>query len=187
MASFGVVVPGRAVVIDWRPIDNAKFVTEIAAPAQVSDLTFFLLPNIVLPDGAGVVLYYSLPPFTEWSVLGALTLEKPSGVFRTGWSTIEGITQMPVIQLGVSLESLDTVSNLELQTSGVDERRLFAHKIAQDLWSFVCSFAQRTQQAGQEVVLLPVNAMDLWLEKFDRKYRLDPSFMFKAEIGRAHV
>jgi len=28
--------------------------------------------------------------------------------------------------------------------------------------------------------LLPANAMDLWLERFDRKYRLDPSFMFKA-------
>jgi len=65
--------PSRA----HSPIDNAKFVTEVAAPAQISDLTFFLLPNIQLPVGAGVVLYYSLAPFTEWSVLGALTLTKP--------------------------------------------------------------------------------------------------------------
>ncbi|TFJ84596.1 hypothetical protein NSK_004061 [Nannochloropsis salina CCMP1776] len=180
MASFGVVCPGRPVMVDWRPINETKFVCEIASPAQVTDLTFFLLPNIVLPPGTGTALYYSLPPFAEWTVLGALTLDKPSGVFRTGWSTIEGIAQMPAIQLGVSLESLDTITNLDLQKSGVDERRLFAHKIAQDLWSFVCSFAQQTQQGGREAVLLPANAMDMWLERFDRKYRLDASFMFKT-------
>ena len=76
--------------------------------------------------------------------------------------------------------SLDTISNLELASSGVEERHLFAHKIAQDLWAFICSFAQQTQQGGQEAVLLPVNAMDLWLERFDRKYKQDPSFMFKT-------
>lgn len=43
----------------------------------VVDLTFFLLPGIQLPLGSGVVLYYSVPPFTEWTLLGALTLEKP--------------------------------------------------------------------------------------------------------------
>lgn len=78
-----------------------------------------------------------------------------------------------------SPHSLDTIANLELATSGVDERRLFAHGIARDLWSFICSFAQQTQQGGQEVVSLPANAMDLWLERFDRKYKIDPSFMLK--------
>ncbi len=84
MASFGVVCPGRPVIVEWQAIDNSKFVTEIVAPAQVTDLTFFLLPGISLPPGAGVVLYYALPPFTDWSVLGALTLEKPRYGGR-GW------------------------------------------------------------------------------------------------------
>lgn len=48
------------------------------------------------------VLYYSLPPFVNWEVLGAITMEKPSGVFRTGWTTMDGMTS--VLQLGVSVE-----------------------------------------------------------------------------------
>lgn len=56
---------------------GSKYVTEVPCPAQVTDLTFFLLPGVQLPPGAGVGLYYALPPFAEWTVLGALTAEKP--------------------------------------------------------------------------------------------------------------
>jgi hypothetical protein len=56
---------------------GTKCVTEVPMPSQVTDLTFFLLPGVQLPPGAGVALYYAMPPFTEWTVLGALTAEKP--------------------------------------------------------------------------------------------------------------
>ncbi len=51
--------------------------TEVPEPAAVSELTFFLLPGVQLPPGAGVALYYALPPFTEWTVIGAVTADKP--------------------------------------------------------------------------------------------------------------
>lgn len=56
---------------------GTKCVTEVPLPSQVTDLTFFLLPGVMLPPGSGVALYYAMPPFTEWTVLGALTAEKP--------------------------------------------------------------------------------------------------------------
>lgn len=56
--------------------------TEVPVPAAVTDLTFFLLPGVQLPTGAGVALYYAMPPFQEWTVLGALTAGKPRWVRR---------------------------------------------------------------------------------------------------------
>lgn len=80
-APFGVVVPGRPVLIEWRYVrslkpagmggpsqftgafcvlppcsqlpDGLKFVTEVHTPIEVTDLTFFLLPHCVLPPGSG--------------------------------------------------------------------------------------------------------------------------------------
>ena len=116
-----------------------------------------------------------------------------SGVFRTGWSTLEGIESTPVIQLGASLESyvvkiggivwprtdglhtttplattnipsiphrLDVIANLELQGSGVEDRRAFAHKIAVDLFQCVrrdrrCRCGDHTRAADARKVIHP--------------------------------
>lgn len=123
-SSFGVVLPGRPVLTDFRcatsdpirpierprpivqslppqihtsqndtrPVDasGSKYVTEVPMPAAITDLTFFLLPGVQLPTGAGVALYYAMPPFQEWAVLGALTAEKPRWVRRYGCVGVGG-------------------------------------------------------------------------------------------------
>jgi hypothetical protein len=88
-----------------RTIDNAKWVIELVNPVPVSEITFFLLPNAPIPPGYGAALYYSVPPFQNWEVLGCVFPDKPSGIFRTGWSTKEDMIGCPVVQLGVSIES----------------------------------------------------------------------------------
>lgn len=70
----------------------------------MTDLTFFMLPSTPIPPGFGGVLYYSKPPFTDWELLGCVSPEKPSGVFRTGWTTKEDMVGCGVVQLGVSIE-----------------------------------------------------------------------------------
>lgn len=85
------------------------------------------------------VIYHESPRF-----LPAVTPEKPSGIFRTGWSTKEDMVGCPVVQLGVALETYETVANLEMMHSGVDDRHAFAHKIAKDLFLFMTSFSQTT-------------------------------------------
>lgn len=56
----------------------------IEAPTLVPELTFFLLPTTPIPPGYGAVLYYSIPPFETWELIGSVFPEKPSGSFRTG-------------------------------------------------------------------------------------------------------
>eukprot|EP01041_Mallomonas_annulata_P006767 gene6767-13713_t len=176
---FGVVAPGRPVITDFRPIDETKCVVEFIDPTSITELTFFMLPSSPVPPGFGAVLYYSVPPFQQWEIIGAISPEKPSGIFRTSWATKEDMIGCPLVQLGVSLESLDTIKNLDLLLSGVDDRRQFAHKIALDLFQFMTSFSHPCQN-GQ--MIIPTNLLDRWMEKFDRKYSMDPNFMMKNNL-----
>jgi hypothetical protein len=77
------------------------------------------------------------------------------------------------------LRSVEILENLELVSSGVDDRRAFAHKIALDLYKFVGSFARTTEMG--EVMVIPTNVLDQWMHRFEDKYRRDPNFMMKTE------
>ena len=101
---FGIVIPGRPVLTDFQALDNTKAATFIPSPTLVPELTFFLLPEAPIPQGYGAILYYSAPPYTNWEIIGCVTLDKPSGNFRTGWTTKEELYGCEVLQLGVSIE-----------------------------------------------------------------------------------
>ncbi|CAM9796497.1 unnamed protein product [Ectocarpus sp. 6 AP-2014] len=182
---FGIIVPGRPVIPEFRAIDSSKCVTEIVTPREVDELVFFLLPTSPVPPGQTAVLYFSVPTattgaFEHWEVLGALAANKPSGVFRTGWPTNEQMQSCGVVQLGISIESVDTVTNLGLCAGGVQDRKNFALKIAKDLFQFMSSFSQSTQ-AGPELMVVPTNVLDRWILRFESKYNRDPNFMLKDQ------
>eukprot|EP00752_Nemacystus_decipiens_P017953 g16092.t1 len=179
---FCVIAPGRAVIPAFRAIDSSKCVTEILNPREVDEIVFFLLPNSPVPPGHAAVLYFSVPSssgaFENWEVLGALGHGKPSGVFRTSWGTNEQMKSTEVVQLGVSVETEDVITNLNLGAGGVQDRKQFALKIAKDLFQFMSSFSQATQ-AGAEVMVVPTNVLDRWIQRFESKYNRDPNFMLK--------
>ena len=177
---FGLVVAGRNVTTDWFPTSETRCISELSEPTLTNEITFFLLPQVSIPPGHGAVLYFSKAPmFDQWEMIGAVTPEKPSGIFRTGWSTKEDMVGCPMVQLGVSLEPYETISNLEIMNSGVDERKEFAIKIAKDLFLYMTSFSQQTQMG--EMLLVPTNILDRWIDRFQRKYSLDPNFMMKDQ------
>ncbi len=101
---FGVVIPGRPLITDFTLVDSTKAVALIEQPSFVNEITFFLLPSTSIPTGCGAILYYSVAPFQEWTLIGSVSPNKPSGIFRTGWSTKEDVKNHNVVQLGVSLE-----------------------------------------------------------------------------------
>lgn len=74
---------------------------------------------------------------------------------------------------------METINNLNIVYSGLEDRFAFAHKIALDLFQFMTSFSQSNQPG---MMLVPSNIFDRWMEKFERKYRLDPNFMMKSNV-----
>lgn len=186
--AFGIIVPGRPVITDFQVVSETKCVTFIQYPSIVSELTFFLVPNAAIPYGYGAILYYSTGVASmenwstgnEWVILGSISPEKPSGTFRTGWTMQDILTNSPMIQLGISIEPMETIANLSLSYSGVEDRLVYARKIAEDLWNYMTSLAVPNDATNsQGLMIVPLTIFDRWMERFDRKYRLDPNFMLK--------
>ena len=100
---FGVVVPGRPVITEFQPLNETKAVAVLADPCSITEITFFLLPTSPVPPGGGAILYYSVD-LVHWEVVGSISPEKPSGIFRTGWPTKEDLQGCPAVHIGVSLE-----------------------------------------------------------------------------------
>lgn len=175
---FGVVVPGRPVITEFQVVDDQRCITLIDQPWSITEVTFFLVNNGCIPPGYGAILFYAVPPFTNWVLLGSIDPSKPSGIFRTSWTTNEEIQKCSQVQLGVSLEPLETIRNLEITNSGVEDRFSFAHKIALDLFQYLSSFTS-SSSGGNNTMVVPVNIFDRWLERFERRYKMDPNFMMK--------
>ncbi len=64
--------------------------------------------------------------------------------------------------------------------TGVEDRFAFAHKIAKDLFNFMTSFSTGSS-TSREMMVVPMNVFDRWLERFESKFRIDPNFMFKTD------
>jgi hypothetical protein len=74
--------------------------------------------------------------------------------------------------------SLETIKNLEIVYSGVEDRFTFAHKIALDLFQYMTSFSSG-DASSTGMMVVPINVFDKWMERFERKYQIDPNFMMK--------
>ncbi|CAH0515103.1 unnamed protein product [Peronospora belbahrii] len=166
IAQFGLVIAGRPVMTDFREIGPAHYVVDILDPTQITDLTFFLLPGSPVPLGFGAVLYFAVPALQNWQLLGTVFAEKPSAIFRTSWPTHPDVVGQPVLQLGVSIENLDSVKNLGIEASGLEERKAFALKIAQDLFNYLSSFSTSNNQS---YMTIPTNLLDKWMERIVTK------------------
>ena len=83
---FGCVIAGRPLITDFNVVDATKCIAIIEAPWFINDITLFVFPNAIatIPFGYGVALYYSVPPYGTWSIIGCIQVDKPSAVFHTG-------------------------------------------------------------------------------------------------------
>ena len=115
---FGVVAPGRPVVSNFVMVDSAKCTALVERPADIGELCFFLLPRCQLPPATCAVLYFSADD-SAWTVLGSLSAEKPSGIFRLPPHLGAGAA---VARVGVALEPAATAANLDLVGSGASDR-----------------------------------------------------------------
>lgn len=191
---LAVVVPGRMIQTHWEIVgtNRAVLCSSISTAVGVPNVMVSILPgksNFMRPELAAVV-YWSCDG-TQWNLLGALWQQKPSALFRTGWGNKLAHLPTSEVKLAVSLESISVAANLGLDVlagGSTDEHRHFALGIAKDLWNFLASFSRKPTstptspgcvQSNGEWMMVPVNILDRWMERFEAKYRRDPNFMLK--------
>mmetsp|Transcript_31452 Transcript_31452/g.76057 ORF Transcript_31452/g.76057 Transcript_31452/m.76057 type:complete len:220 (-) Transcript_31452:317-976(-) len=204
---LGVLIPGGVVRTDFIPSDpsGTKFTLALTGISgkdisTVSELVFFLLPGVSLPQDHGAMLFWQIvstpssdtmssTPFTttgttttEFELVGAIANHRPSGAFRTGWSTNETLvsaihspSSTITINLGVSIEPMSSVQNVGLVQ---DKTTHVAKKIAMDLFNYMQSFDTGSGGGGNMVV--PKNIFERWMSRFETKAKVDPIFFMKS-------
>lgn len=206
----GLLIPGYPVRTDFTAIDQGKFVLTLDCPGQLSpplaaitEIGFFLLPNVMLPAGHGLLCYWQVtaatsqpggrpPTATGYELLGPITTHQPSAIFPTKWAEHEQLVEIsnggvPVrVTIAVSIELQDSIDNLTAHNSGgahgalQPERRLFvAQKVALDLFKYMQSFD--SGRGGPGNMLVPNNIFDRWLQRFEAKFRRDPNFFLRSQ------
>ena len=193
---FGLIIPDHPLRTEFVPVDNSglRFAIRLQCPgdirvplASINDIVFFCLPTVPLPENMGVMVYWQLteangPASTGFELLGAITPQKPSAVFRPGWSEHEQLLQVAksgtpvVLTIGASLEPLETVQNTR-QDRTTEQRLFAAQKIAKDLFNYMLSFDAGSGGAGNIVV--PHSIFERWFKRFESRFRRDPSFFMR--------
>lgn len=79
---FAVIIPGQAPITAFE-FTNGIFHFDLHNPQNIQYLTLVLTSPI--PEGSGLSLHYSVPPYQSMSYMGAVSNGKPSDTFSTGW------------------------------------------------------------------------------------------------------
>ncbi|GMH57584.1 hypothetical protein TrVE_jg13438 [Triparma verrucosa] len=174
---FGLIIPGRVPETSFIQIDSNKFSIVLPSPQTCHEIVFYLTPSYPIPPTHGVVLY-STSNSVDWKLIGALTSQQPSGVFRTNFISDEALIRSQSVTLGISVEPLETINNMNQQFSGTEDRMYVAKKIAMDLYHFMSSFAPG---GGGGSMTVPNGVFEKWMARFEEKFRRDPNFFLKVQ------
>jgi len=192
--AFGIIVPGGPVRNDFSPVDSTKFALQLQSPGDlpnpltlVNELVVFL--GVPLPPSQGVMIYWQLTSqgeSTGFELLGSLTNEQPSQIFRTGWSEHDQTLAIPpnqpvTVNIGISIEPVESIRNVSSNNTSANvqaRRPLVAQKIGQDLYNFMQSFDTGT--GGNGMMVVPTNIFARWWKRFEAKSQRDPNFFLKS-------
>ncbi|KAI8619075.1 hypothetical protein BC830DRAFT_1105861 [Chytriomyces sp. MP71] len=84
---FGCIIAGRLVQTNLQQVGETKFVFELPDAKSINHIVVFLTGASPFPQGYGATVHFlwpnpSAPP--TWQMLGLLSNEKPSAVFKLG-------------------------------------------------------------------------------------------------------
>lgn len=196
---LGFIVPGGPCRTDFSPTDpsGTKFTLTLQAPGDlpfpmttVTEVVCFILPGATLPADHGVLIYWQVAvggnqqAATGFELLGSISATHPSKIFRTGWGLNDTIISMHqqspslTVTLGVSVEPLSNIENIQVDSVGDESRLHVAKQIATDLFTFMQSFD--TGAVGN-MMTVPTNIFDRWMTRFEARFRRDPNFFMKTE------
>lgn len=167
---FGVGIPSCPIFTQFQQVQPEKFVASFPAKLLGSPFFFFLLPGASLPANTVASLYYSLPPFENWSFIGLVGNDCPSKLCTVKLPA-QSASEEVMVELGISIESTSEAA-LAVPTSPTivldqSDLQLLVRGIATDFFRFVESFGQSMGPDGLALV-------DKWFQKFQEKLRSDP-------------
>ena len=135
----------------------------------------------VLDDNSALCLYIQAGD-TPWEYCGCVANAKPSDVFALRWPVDDAGAPHPTAAVGVSIEPL--ASALEKESGLVRHKETFAKRVAEDLYVYMQSF-QTDESAASDRMVVPVNILQKWFEKFTNRFRRDPGYLDRPRLDVA--
>ncbi|XP_006639250.1 protein Hikeshi [Lepisosteus oculatus] len=193
---FGCLVAGRLVQTDAEQVASDKFVFHLPDYESVNHVVVFMLGTVPFPAGMGGAVYFSYPDPSSvpvWQLLGFITNEKPSAIFKisglksgVGGEHPFGMMSMPqmpsVAQVGVSVEPLEQLAQqtpvASAAVSTVDSYTQFTQKMLDSLYNYTTSYAvsQSQMTPSPSEMFIPASVILKWYENFQRRMAQNPNF-----------
>ena len=175
---IGIVIPGLP-IITGGPITANTVVSDVNNPGTINNITLF--QTDMLPNDCGAALYFSVPPYESLQFIGCISNGRPSDVFYTGWSLNPNVNCHKQIKICVKLEKLENVRMAYEEKIKFDINQEFAKRVPKNLYTYLDSFNQN-QDPNKQILVVPLNSLESWYDKFLNKYKIDPNFLMKTDI-----
>jgi hypothetical protein len=79
---FTIIIPGMAPLTDFQ-CDNNIYHVDVFNPTTIHSACLTL--TTPLPENIALGFYFTLPPYTNLQYLGAVSNNRPSDIFSTGF------------------------------------------------------------------------------------------------------
>ncbi|CAJ0837748.1 6497_t:CDS:2 [Entrophospora sp. SA101] len=187
-----------------QQVDVNKYIFELPDAASINHIVVFLLGTIPFDPGYAATVHF-LWPGSEggWKLLGMLSNEKPSAIFRLrGFSTSKSTSTLapntntptfnPIKLIGNSTTSTDEInsSNTISATNGTipnfDLINQITMNILKNLYNYVTSFATTSIPFGSDAIgagdfFLSLKSFQDWYDSYTRKVKMDPNKVLKGD------
>ncbi|KAJ1749743.1 hypothetical protein LPJ78_003726 [Coemansia sp. RSA 989] len=178
----------------FEQVDVNKYVFELPEAQSINHIVVFLLGTVPFEPGYAATVHL-LWPNKDWQMLGVLSNDKPSAIFRlksTAGSQYANMTGINA-ELGISIEPIQSIEQ-QMQNQGalvsaanqsgsipLQTAKQFAERTLQSLYDYATSFATKPDASmgmlgsGASVQVLPVKVFEDWYGTFLRKLQRDPA------------
>mmetsp|Transcript_4418 Transcript_4418/g.3658 ORF Transcript_4418/g.3658 Transcript_4418/m.3658 type:complete len:162 (+) Transcript_4418:177-662(+) len=156
-------------------------VVNVKNPATITTVAFFL--NKALPDDLAGTLNYSIPPYENLQFLGAISNNRPSDIFNTGFSLNPSVNELTELKFVIKAEPLESLKEIVEESKNNEIQKEYPKKVAQNLYNYLSSYNKKgllPVHQEEEFLVIPTDFFDKWIVKFEEKYKHDPNFIMKS-------
>jgi len=196
---FGCIIPGRLAQFEAQQVSETELLFVVPSCDDVNHVVVFLTGSQPLPPGlvAGIYLHWPKPT-PGWFMLGHISNEKPSAIYKIAKPKENALTNMFVgmqtssflgqdvnstAQIGISVEPLAQIN--EKTPATISERPStsttfveFTQKMLNNVFNYCSSFARKQCEMTPEPneSFVPLSSLQKWYETFQRRMAMDQNF-----------
>ncbi|KAJ1789987.1 hypothetical protein LPJ59_005245 [Coemansia sp. RSA 2399] len=165
---FGCIVAGRLVQTNIQQVDVNKYVFELSDAHRINHVVVFLLGTIPFEPGYAATVHL-LWPNKSWQLLGALSNDKPSAIFRLKSAITPEeaeAARMPGAnaELGISIEPLQVVEQ-QIQQMQQQQQQQQQQQPSTSTSQSLIPFASTRAEGNGNVSGMPAQAAKAFAER----------------------